>query len=76
MPREGWTPSRTSTGRGTALIADHEIRNEETRASFIIPPFPETDFVLEYHLVGARAIVDLSGVTDPKEFDAQVRTVV
>ena len=50
------------------------VYEHETGASFLIPPFPETDFVLDYHLLAARTMVDLFGVTDPKLFDAQVRT--
>ena len=48
--------------------------HEDTGAYITIPPFPETDFVVDYHLLAARTIVDLFGVTDPKVFDAQVRT--
>ena len=48
--------------------------HKETGASFMIPPFPDTDFVVDYHLLGARTMIDLFGVTDPKVFDAQVRT--
>ena len=37
-----------------------------------MPPFPETDFVLDYHLVGTRTTLDLFGVADRKVFDAQL----
>jgi hypothetical protein len=47
--------------------------HKETGAGFSVPPFPETDFVLEYHLVAARTIADLFGVADPKVFDAQIQ---
>ena len=47
-------------------------RHAETGARISIPPYPETDFVLEYHLVGARTTVDRFGVADPKVFDAQL----
>jgi hypothetical protein len=42
-------------------------------AFLMMPPFPETDFVLEHHLVGARTTVDLFGIADPKVFDAQLQ---
>jgi hypothetical protein len=42
-------------------------------ASFIIPAFPMTDFVLEHHLIGARTTLDLFGITDPKAFDADLQ---
>jgi len=60
---------RLVKGDPPARVYDHE----ETGASFTIPPFPETDFVLDYHLVAARTILDLFGIADPKVFDAQVR---
>jgi hypothetical protein len=50
-----------------------QYEHRETGASFMIPPFPKTDFVLNYHLVGARTIADLFGVADPKVFDAQLK---
>jgi hypothetical protein len=40
--------------------------DKETGASFMIPPFPETDFVLDSHLVGARTTLDLFGIAEPK----------
>jgi hypothetical protein len=42
-----------------------------TGASFMIPPFPETDLVLDYHLGGAQTTLDLFGIADPKVFDAE-----
>jgi hypothetical protein len=60
---------RLVKGDPPAQVYEHE----ETGASFVIPPFPETDFVLDYHLVGARTTLDLFGIADPKRFDAQLR---
>ena len=34
----------------------------------MIPPFPETDFVLDYHLIGARKMLDEYGIADPTAF--------
>ena len=59
---------RSLEGKPPAFRYEHE----ETGAAFTIPPFPESDFVLEYHLVGARTIADLFGVADPKVFDSQL----
>jgi hypothetical protein len=53
--------------------AARAYEHKETGAYFSTPPFPETDFVLDYHLVGARTIVDLFGIADPKVFDAQLQ---
>jgi hypothetical protein len=38
-----------------------------------VPPYPETDYVPEHHLVGARTIADLFGIVDPDTFDAKIR---
>jgi hypothetical protein len=47
--------------------------HKETGALISIPPFPEADFVLDYHLVGARTTLDLFGIADPKVFDAKLQ---
>lgn len=47
--------------------------HKETGAYLSMPPYPETDFVLGYHLVGARGIVDLFGIAEPQDFDAKLR---
>ncbi len=52
-----------------ARIYEHK----ETGAYFSMPPFPEADFVLDYHLVGARTTADLFGIAEPKDFDAELR---
>jgi hypothetical protein len=62
---------RLVEGDPPARVYEHN----ETGASFMIPPFPESDFVLDYHLVGARSTMDLFGIADPKVFDAKVKKV-
>jgi hypothetical protein len=47
--------------------------HKESGAMMSVPPYPETDFVLEHHLVGARTIADLFGIVDPDTFDAKLR---
>jgi hypothetical protein len=47
--------------------------HEETGALITTPPFLETDFVLDYHLVAARTTVDLFGIIDAKRFDAKLQ---
>ena len=49
--------------------------HKESGAVVMIPPFPESDFVLDYHLVGARTTVDLFGIADRKVFDAKLEKV-
>jgi hypothetical protein len=51
-----------------ALLYEHE-----SGAEIAIPPFPETDFVLDYHLVGARTTVDLFGIATPQAFDGKLK---
>jgi hypothetical protein len=48
------------------------VYQHKSGAIVMYPPFPETDFVLDYHLVGARTTADLFGIAEPKEFDAEL----
>jgi hypothetical protein len=59
---------RLVKGEPPALLYEHK----ESGAEIVMPPFPETDLVLDYHLVGARTTVDLFGIADPKVFDADL----
>jgi hypothetical protein len=45
----------------------------ETRASLLLPPFPDDDRVLEYHLVTARVMLDEYGIANPSAFQAKLR---
>jgi hypothetical protein len=65
----GFTSRLLQTPPPPALVYEHK----DTGASFMIPPFPKTDFVLEYHLVTARVTLDNFGVADPEVFDAQLQ---
>jgi hypothetical protein len=47
--------------------------HKESGALIMMPPFPEADFVLDYHLVAARATLDRFGIADPKVFDAKLQ---
>ena len=47
--------------------------HKEPEASFIIPPFPESDYVYAHHLLGARTTVDLFCIADPSVFDAKLQ---
>jgi hypothetical protein len=49
------------------------VYEHETGALFTTPPFPMDDFVLDYHLVGARTAVDLFGIADPRVFDSKLQ---
>jgi hypothetical protein len=50
----------------------HIYEHSDTGASFMIPRFPETEFVLDYHLVGVRTTLVNFGIAEPKVFDAQL----
>jgi hypothetical protein len=60
---------RLLTNDPPARLYEHK----ESGALIIMPPFPETDFVLDYHLVAARTTVDRFGIADPKAFDAKLQ---
>jgi hypothetical protein len=47
--------------------------HKESGALITIPAFPDTDFVLDYHLLAARTMLELFGVADPKGFDAKLQ---
>jgi hypothetical protein len=53
-----------------ARIYEHK----KSGAILKFPPFPKTDNVLDYHLIGARKTLELFGIADPQRFDAKLRT--
>jgi hypothetical protein len=66
-----------SLGFSCRLLTDDPptrvYEHKESGARITTPTFPMEDLVLDYHLVGARTILDLFGVADPKLFDAELR---
>jgi hypothetical protein len=46
--------------------------HKETGAFITVPPFPETDRVLEHHLVTVRVTLDGFGIAEPTAFAAQL----
>ena len=44
-----------------------------TGAAFVLPAFPESDHVLDHHLVGVRTSLDLFGIADSTEFAAKLK---
>jgi hypothetical protein len=60
---------RLVTDEPATRVYDHK----ETGASVMIPPFPENEFVLEYHLSGVRTTLDLFGVATPRVFEAKLQ---
>ena len=61
--------SRLVEGKPPARHYEHK----ETGAFITIPPFPESDQVLEHHLVTVRVTLDGFGIADPTAFAAQVQ---
>jgi hypothetical protein len=61
--------SRLVNGDPPMRLYEHK----ETGASIMVPPFPEQDLVLEYHLVTARVMVDEFGIAKPNVFEAKLR---
>lgn len=47
--------------------------HKESGALVSLPPFPETDKVLDYHLAAARATLDNYGIADPTAFAAELQ---
>jgi len=47
--------------------------HKETGAFITLPPFPESDRVLEHHLVTVRVTLDGFGIADPTTFAAQLQ---
>ena len=62
---------RLVTRRVESRVYEHKL----TDAMFILPAFPETDHVLDYHLLGVRTSLDLYGIADPTEFAAKLTKV-
>jgi hypothetical protein len=46
-------------------------KHKATGAFLTIPPLPESEQVLEHHLVTARVLLDEYGIADPGAFDAR-----
>src|SRR5262245_30416610 len=65
-----------SLGFSCRLVkGDPPARRYEHKAAgalITMPPFPLTDFVLGYHLVLARIVVDQFGIADPEDFNAMI----
>jgi hypothetical protein len=45
----------------------------KTGAVVLLPTYPDTDKVCEYHLVAVRGELDHFGIADPTAFDAKLQ---
>ena len=60
---------RLVQGRPPARHYEHAA----TGAFLTVPPFPQSDPVMEHHLVAARVMLDEFGIADPTVFAAKLQ---
>ena len=60
---------RILTDEPPARVYEHQL----TSARFTLPAFPESEKVLEHHLLGVRTSLDLFGIASPTEFAATMK---
>jgi hypothetical protein len=48
-------------------------QHKEAGAMIMLPAFPESDKVFEYHLVAVRGELDNFGIVDPMAFNAELQ---
>ena len=54
-------------------VESRRYEHSKTGAIILLPDFPETDFVLEHHLVTVRVTLDNFGIADSRMFDAKLK---
>jgi hypothetical protein len=64
----GFSCRISSTGQHSRLY-----EHKASGAWAVIPPFPESDHVLDYHLIGVRKTLDEFGIAEPKIFDRELQ---
>lgn len=47
--------------------------HKDTGAMLMMPPFPMSDKVVDYHLAAAKIELDNFGIIDAKDFDAELQ---
>jgi hypothetical protein len=57
----------------TLEVPTRVYEHEQYGTLFMLPPFPEADRVLDYHLVGVRTMLDAYGIADPTTFTAELQ---
>ncbi|MCI0459871.1 MAG: hypothetical protein L0Z62_23215 [Gemmataceae bacterium] len=65
----GFSCRLDTTLQRPARVYEHK----EAGARILLPPFPESDKMLEYHLVGVRFTLDQFGIAEPTAFDAKLQ---
>ena len=54
-------------------VESRRYEHSQTGAIILLPDFPETDRVLEHHLVTVRVTLDDFGIADSRMFDATLK---
>jgi hypothetical protein len=57
----------------TLEVPARVYEHEQYGALFMLPPFPESDRVLDYHLIAVRTMLDGYGIADPTAFAAELQ---
>jgi hypothetical protein len=65
----GFTRSEVESNGASVVNYDHK----KTGACIRLPSFPESDFVLDYHLAAVHSTLSDFGVADPSAFDAKLQ---
>jgi hypothetical protein len=60
---------RLATQEPPARVYEHK----KTGALIMLPPFPEADGVLDYHLAAVRTTLDNYGIADPTAFAGELQ---
>ena len=60
---------RLDTAEPPVYVYEHK----QYGALFTLPPYPETERVLEFHLAVARTMLDNFGIAEPTAFDAELQ---
>jgi hypothetical protein len=65
----GFSCRLDTTPQRPARVYEHK----KSGALIMFPPFPESDKVLEYHLIQTRVMLDEFGIADPITFAAKLQ---
>lgn len=57
----------------TLEVPTRVYKHEPTGALIMLPPFPDNDGVLDYHLIAVRTTLDNYGIADATAFDAELQ---
>jgi hypothetical protein len=67
---------KTLRALGFTRVEDGVVRrydHNKSGAAVLLPPFPEDDRVLDYHLASVRTTLDECGIADPTAFATKLQ---